>query len=794
MPYGGETLPVVLTAVKGQILSDQQINRIYQIEYLKTNPSSELSDIFRYTWKRLYTWCIDDTLDNIHGARVQRFRPRNGMADPVVEEDDLAYLQVIKLHGDAGRPDLGLIMSEADYSKTMANGRHAWYGQAGNDYINYTPVFIGSRLAEPILSAELERSKREVGGEGFGRAFLITPDTLSPIQRGSFAARGIVHIEGTLADFAEWLRKTFPAGLTPKDVLGKANNFTDPSKISGLTAQDIGIAHALYPLDMVELVARSATTSAPDHDRDARNFLRGAPPSWMIAASDIPVWLKPTDGLYKSLCDAIDDRSRLFVAIGQSGSGKTTSLLQALVRLGRERQDTPIYELRGTVRSVQAALNLLTRLHDEHVIVYIGDLFLYGDTFSDDIRTIEAGRITIVSTARTGEWRDRLSRRVGSISTTHDFSRFTSEDYKPLIDRLLRYVPAPAFVKMKQGERMQRLKRSREQLLIALREATSSEGFNDTITNEFDKLPDRDTKFFLIINAISTLARVGLPVGTAREVYLKLGKSRSFEAAEDAAAGIVSRLPDGRFHARHELYVRHVIDNVVDLDDVLDSLIAILETFRKYAVPVVKSLNRLDAALFRFCLNNDFIFQQCKKRGKKFAGRRLYAHFEIDFQLDGHYWLQYGLYLASCGEHQEALDKLTKSIEAYPDNPFAVHALAELKLQVAQRRPMLDEVAIALIKSAVESLMHLDTYSGIENDHYPMVTLLNLHVGTLIHHGQRIEAQQHARVYYDRLRVLERRGAGDTVTQAKEKAFRFATTGEWDDNLPRDGKKWRRRA
>lgn len=787
LPYGGESLPMVLTAVKGTILSNSQLNSIYQKEYMKVDPSIELINLFNYTWKRVYTWCIDDALENIQVRRAQRFRFRNGIVDSVVEEEDLAYVQIVKLHGDVSKPEVGLIMSDSEYSRSLALGRHRWYAQAGIDYVSFTPVFIGSRLAEPILSMELERARRDSNETGLGKAFLITPSELSPIEEGSFAARGITHIKATLADFVLWLQIQFPGGLSPKEVLGKTNNFTDVDRLSTLSTDDIGIAHALFPIDPAALAARNATYDRADHDRDARNFLRGSPPSWIIAASDIPVWLKPSDGLYAALSQAVEQRSRLLVAIGQSGSGKTTSLLQALLRYGREHPNVPIYELRGSVRSVQAALSLLKRLHDGQVILYVGDIFIYGDTFADDISTIETGRVTVVSTARTGEWKDRLMRRVGAIAMTHEFSRFTSEDYAPLVDRLLNYVPAPAFAKLSRKDQLGRLKSSREQLLIALREATSSETFNETITNEFGKLPDRDTKLFVVLCAIATLARVGIPVGVANEVFLKVSVGRSFEQAEDAASSIVSRLPDGRLHARHELYVRYILENVVGIDDILECQIALLESFTKFAVPVVKSLNRLDAALFRFCLNNDFVYQQCARRGNKFAGRKLYSHFEIHFQLDGHFWLQYGLYLGRCGEHSEALDMLTKSIQAYPDNPFAVHALAELKLQVAHKRPIYDAVTIELVNSAVDSLRQLDAASGFENDQYPMVTLLNLHVGLLIKHKREQEARTFAKTYFERLQFLEKLGANAFVTAAKERAFRYVTVGDWED-VGRDGR------
>jgi hypothetical protein len=52
----------------------------------------------------------------------------------------------------------------------------------------------------------------------------------------------------------------------------------------------------------------------------------------------------------------------------------------------------------------------------------------------------------------------------------------------------------------------------------------------------------------------------------------------------------------------------------------------------------------------------------------------VYADFEVDFQLDGHYWLQYGLFLSKIGELDNAHEMMRRSIQAYSNNPFAIHA------------------------------------------------------------------------------------------------------------------------
>lgn len=64
LPYAGETLTEVLGAVRQNFLSDEQILSILINEYKGVTPSKELEELFNIVWKRLYTWNIDDSLEN----------------------------------------------------------------------------------------------------------------------------------------------------------------------------------------------------------------------------------------------------------------------------------------------------------------------------------------------------------------------------------------------------------------------------------------------------------------------------------------------------------------------------------------------------------------------------------------------------------------------------------------------------------------------------------------------------------------------------------------------------------
>lgn len=702
------------------------------------------------------------------------------MIDKVVSHEGLSYLPVIHLHGEALKPDHGFIFGVSEYNARLNNSTHDWYREAAADYAAYTPLFIGSRLKEPILSAELDRARPNPDA-GLGRAFLVTPDEFSPVMRANLAARNICVVKATLAELVSWLKSQVDKQLTPVDVALKVNAFArELSNKLQVTAADVDTARTVVLHTWADTRRDADALQPAEKQRLGRSYLEGTGPTWLIAATDIPVRLRDTDRLHDELSEAISRRDRLFVVHGQSGSGKTTAILQILLQRLKEYPDTPLYELESDTPSLRSTLALIGRIHrGEHVIVYIQDIFVFADSMLEDLTSFDEGKFTVISSARSGEWRDHIHRRVGDIAQSFQYQRFDEADYAPLIQRLLEYVPAPRFLRMDAKARLQKLRSSRSQLLIALKETTESVKFTNVITREFQLLPDDDCRALVLLVGIATIARTGISESMARETYGLLRLKRTFEDAMLAADGIVWEGPNGRLFARHELYVRHIFDNVAPLPEIIDVIISILATFTKYKLPVVQNVDRLNALLFKFLLNHNFNADLAKRRGDMDEGERIYSTFEVAFQLDGHFWLQYGEYLVEKGALESALGALNKSIQAYPNNRYAVHALADVQLKVAARRRDYDAVTIELIGEAVTALEVQQTAHDMDSDQYPIVTLANHHVGALLRHRQEAAASQAARRYYVQLEDLAKRNSSAQVQRARERLAHYLTSGKW---------------
>ncbi|MCW2283173.1 tetratricopeptide (TPR) repeat protein [Rhodoblastus acidophilus] len=776
-PYAGEPLPDVLEAVTGHRISKQQFVDILQAEYTSTTPSDELKKLFKYSWRRIYTWNIDDAIENTkHSAQTRRYV--NGLSDKVSSYTGIEYVHVVHLHGEALKPEHGFIFTPKEYNARLNEDRHDWYRQAATDYVAKVPIFIGSRLEEPILSAELDRA-RPTPDSQLGLAFLVTPDDFTPIQLAGFASRNIVVVKGYLSDFVQWLDKAIGPQVTPLDVSQSNSLFTRKlaARITP-TKSEVDTADSIVLHTWLDTKSKAEELQGLARAEVARAFLEGFPPTWKLAATDIPVWLTKTTELYTALSSSIASRDRMFLVYGQAGSGKTTALLQSMIRFMRENTSYPVYEIKSDAKSLRSSLELIHKLHkDEHAVVYVGDAILFGDLLEEDILTLPAGSLTVISSARTSEWRRHIERRVGDVTTSFEFQRFVSDDHAALIDRLLKYVPAPYFRKLSPSQRAEKLASSKDQLLIALKEATSSERFTKIIADEYENLPDDDCRNLLLIVGLATMARTGISKGATREAFNRIRKSLSFEGALGHLAGIVSPNPSDRYVARHEVYVRHIIENVADFKSIIHAAIQILRTYTKYDLPIVKNVVRLDGALFKFILNHDFIGENARRRNEIRRGLELYKSFEIDFQLDGHYWLQYGQYLAMFGELEPAITVLTKSIEAYPGNSYALHALADLQLRVAYERQNYDSETARLLTAAATTLeaLHAREYSDV--DYYPIVTLSEKYIGALIKNRQMETALDASRRYYKIISEIPHEN--EQMSKAKIKLAHFITHRTW---------------
>ena len=195
---------------------------------------------------------------------------------------------------------------------------------------------------------------------------------------------------------------------------------------------------------------------------------------------------------------------------------------------------------------------------------------------------------------------------------------------------------------------------------------------------------------------------------------------------------------------------------------------------------LILHLGKQRANFFKFLLNADWLREVFSRKNSIIMADRVYSSVEYEYQRDGHYWLQRGLFYRARRIYNVARDYLEKSIEAYPGNEFARHALAQQKLigasLVSKPTPILERD----VAEAVEELLLQAERRGASSE-YPLVTLAQLHPEVLMKWGIVDGAKASAREYFERLNVQRRSlpKADKAVDAAWERCMKLATTGRW---------------
>ena len=490
--------------------------------------------------------------------------------------------------------EIGYIFSKEEYARA-AHGNLPWYQAAGQDYFNYTPIFIGLNLREPLLAAELQRYK-SFGSKKEGRGCLITPDTPSPLQAAAQKTQNIEHLKGTLSEFVLSLKQSFPVGLTVSDI-EKRQLQEEGVILSGLDAVDQSDRIKLSSFLVGDAgYMRKRYYCAPEIEtkRESRRFYLGFGPTRFIIANELHCKLEAYEGVYAAVEEFTRSSERLFVIFGQAGSGKSTCILDAMEKVSTSNPQYKVLHFVQRYKPIIDSFKALAKVHpEEKKFVVVDDLHVFSEYLGEVLNSSWAKNIAIFSSARLGEWHSRLERQLGR-GVTHELRRFSLSDAARLVQALTSNVPAPALQKLSPSERVEKFLRSRRQLLIAMKEAVGGGEFNTIIEDEYASLGALGTRMCFLIVAVATLARVGITKAQLRQIWPKVDNSSELDDCLAALSGIVELGANGRLAARHELYVRHLIDKRVDVDEVRDAFVHILNVFSGYTVHVIRQSDKSD--------------------------------------------------------------------------------------------------------------------------------------------------------------------------------------------------------
>jgi hypothetical protein len=524
----------------------------------------------------------------------------------------------------------------------------------------------------------------------------------------------------------------------------------------------------------VTLVTRQGLTSINTQTKvgSIKQFYKGFKPTWQDLIEGVPAILQQYAALTDTFVRDVANGVRLFPILGAAGSGKSTFLKWLALKLSDDGHR--VYFADNSARDFSDIIIALES-SNKNSLVYI--LFDRMDVVKRDIlfAMAKAPNAVLISTESQTIWANRLSSEFSNYKKLV-MREISEDDVQPILEKLQNFGPWTRLSNMSQQMRKRELfDRSKRQLLIGLMETTIGVGFEDIIIRDFASIENRIDKTFFVVICIATMHRAALSESVAARTLSLLGLSDSPQNACGRLDGLVEERRDG-YVARHPVYARKIVESVVSKNLIFDAATALLKAFSVYPHPVVKSLDRNDATLFKSLFNHRFLNGVLRVEGEVL---HFYSQFEKTFENDGLFWLQYGLALRSFNRQSEAYDVLQTAYNAYPHD-HTIHAFAQQKMVLASSDLIQESVARTYLSDAIKLLASLDDTID-SDDTYPIVTLAEGHVQVVRALDGSASARIKAKEYVDILESRLKKGTNPRLEEARNSLFSFAATGQFKE-------------
>jgi hypothetical protein len=200
----------------------------------------------------------------------------------------------------------------------------------------------------------------------------------------------------------------------------------------------------------------------------------------------------------------------MLLVIGQSGSGKTTTLTKAALRLTTDRNISVFVLDEATRERIKDIVKYIgTTSNHASSVLFINNIILFADELLEIEATLRENGVYIIAQCRVRDWGAQLNRFAPRSTVIVNLPHLDDSDFGRLRDGIVNYGIAPKFLNIEERpKQIAVLKRSNRQLLILMIEATEQRKFEETIEDEFRSVED--------VNARAAFCVV--LIGNAREV------------------------------------------------------------------------------------------------------------------------------------------------------------------------------------------------------------------------------------------------------------------------------------
>jgi hypothetical protein len=369
---------------------------------------------------------------------------------------------------------------------------------------------------------------------------------------------------------------------------------------------------------------------------------------------------------------------------GTSGSGKSTALMKAALRLsatGEEvgwvdpEEDFTPRDIRSYVRQQRKPYALV-----------IDDADLYGSQLTPLLRELMSGEFPaiVLIGIRSGRVERFINSRVldDSMLVETTVPLLTDDDIEKLIDVLIRENRQGMLRGRPRSDQVALFReQSGRELLVAMIQATSGKKFSEKVIEEFLELSTEQARIYGLV-AVSSSFRFGM---SSQDILIALADetNASLNAIETLASRkLLRRGSDGTVFLRHRV-IAEVVRDYLQTNGFLSTILQGLAAVAASRSVELRQSGSRARRILRSILNHDFLIRSLGVE----STRNLYGSLEEILSWDHHYWLQRGSFEVERGDLSLAQNFLSQARGLAPEDPYVETEWAYLLFSQANANP-----------------------------------------------------------------------------------------------------------
>jgi hypothetical protein len=367
-----------------QLLTPAQVKELITDRFVNSIPGETPKLMASFVWRRIFTWNVDDVLENLYSGErtVQRAIPKH-FNDVYTDPQSLEELFIIHLHGFSRTPERGYVFSRDQYV-SQTTKVNPWMTVLTQRMLSEPMIIAGSTLDEVDLDYYLALRTGDSARDDRGPSVLVEAD--DPIATMLCEKHGLLHFVGYSRDFFEYCKSILPNSPTPAELI--------PVAMRQLVSAGVSRSAAMSFDADFELVPGVAALSPNSR------FMYGHFPSWgdLEANRDIArtVVSEIIVDIEKRLSDPLP-YARVLILSATSGTGKSTVLRRIAFELAKRGIRTLMCSALSRIASTTADV---VDLIDEPVAIVIDNLAEQATALPDLLDRLEKPDVVFIGAER----------------------------------------------------------------------------------------------------------------------------------------------------------------------------------------------------------------------------------------------------------------------------------------------------------------------------------------------------------------------------------------------------------